>query len=200
MINAHWAGLHPGSEPAAPLATPRTCSSVDKTCRHVGGQAASARSSWAAPGCASQTSREVIPGGPAKWRKVRSGDARVIHARPPIPITCVGPSLLTSPQATTHPSASAEPSPHTWTTANSRGRCRARARTAPGRRGRERSDWQKSSYSSESVNCINLAEGPDRSIKLRESDDPDVIITTTPGRLRAFLRGVRAGEFDHLAG
>ncbi|MFE3505037.1 DUF397 domain-containing protein [Kitasatospora sp. NPDC059146] len=61
-------------------------------------------------------------------------------------------------------------------------------------------NWQKSSHSSESVNCINLAEGPDRSIKLRESDDPDVIITTTPGKLRAFLRGVRAGEFDHLTG
>ncbi|MFJ2192473.1 DUF397 domain-containing protein [Kitasatospora sp. NPDC087861] len=61
-------------------------------------------------------------------------------------------------------------------------------------------NWQKSSYSSESANCLYLAAAPDRSIKLRESDDPDVIITTTPDKLRAFLRGVRAGEFDHLAG
>ncbi|GHF54109.1 hypothetical protein GCM10018790_34980 [Kitasatospora xanthocidica] len=59
-------------------------------------------------------------------------------------------------------------------------------------------DWQKSSYSSESVNCIYLAAAPDRSVKLRESDDPDVIITTSPDRFRAFLLGVKAGEFDHL--
>ncbi|MFJ7247081.1 DUF397 domain-containing protein [Kitasatospora sp. NPDC098652] len=59
-------------------------------------------------------------------------------------------------------------------------------------------NWQKSSYSSESVNCVYLAVAPDRSIKLRESDDPDVIITTTPGKLHALLRGIKEGEFDHL--
>ncbi|MFJ2779771.1 MULTISPECIES: DUF397 domain-containing protein [unclassified Kitasatospora] len=59
-------------------------------------------------------------------------------------------------------------------------------------------NWQKSSYSSESVNCICLAAAPDGAIKLRESDDPDTIITTTPDKLRAFLRGIKAGEFDHL--
>ncbi|MGA5817697.1 DUF397 domain-containing protein [Kitasatospora sp. NPDC094028] len=59
-------------------------------------------------------------------------------------------------------------------------------------------DWQKSSFSSESVNCIELAAAPDSSIRLRESDDPDLILTTSPDGLRALLRGVRAGEFDHL--
>jgi hypothetical protein len=59
-------------------------------------------------------------------------------------------------------------------------------------------NWQKSSYSSESVNCIYLAAAPDRSIKLRESDEPDVVITTTPGKLSALLRGIKEGEFDHL--
>ncbi|MCX4757509.1 DUF397 domain-containing protein [Kitasatospora purpeofusca] len=59
-------------------------------------------------------------------------------------------------------------------------------------------NWQKSSFSSESVNCINLAVAPGRSVKLRESDDPDVIITTTPDTLRALLRGIKEGEFDHL--
>ncbi|MFC5661699.1 DUF397 domain-containing protein [Kitasatospora misakiensis] len=58
--------------------------------------------------------------------------------------------------------------------------------------------WQKSSYSSESLNCIYLAVAPDRSVKLRESDDPEIIVTTTPGKLRALLRGIKDGEFDHL--
>ncbi|MER7670893.1 DUF397 domain-containing protein [Kitasatospora sp. NPDC096128] len=59
-------------------------------------------------------------------------------------------------------------------------------------------NWQKSSYSSESANCICLAAAPERAIKIRESDEPDVIITTTADGLRALLRGFKAGEFDHL--
>ncbi|MGW2377426.1 DUF397 domain-containing protein [Kitasatospora sp. NPDC001683] len=59
-------------------------------------------------------------------------------------------------------------------------------------------NWQKSSYSSESVNCVYLAVTADRSVKLRESDDPDVVITTTPGKLRDLLLGIKEGEFDHL--
>ncbi|GAA2992525.1 MULTISPECIES: DUF397 domain-containing protein [unclassified Kitasatospora] len=59
-------------------------------------------------------------------------------------------------------------------------------------------NWQKSSYSSESANCIYLAVDPDHSVKLRESDDPDTVLTASPGALGALLCGVRAGEFDHL--
>ncbi|MFF2548878.1 DUF397 domain-containing protein [Kitasatospora sp. NPDC058063] len=102
-------------------------------------------------------------------------------------------------------------------------RCRSRARAAPGRRSerpaggawpsgisfpasrrtseRKRAwhlNWQKSSYSSESANCIYLAVAPESGIKLRERDDPDTVLTTSPGALGAFLCGVRAGEFDHL--
>ncbi|MFE7591271.1 DUF397 domain-containing protein [Kitasatospora sp. NPDC057512] len=57
--------------------------------------------------------------------------------------------------------------------------------------------WQKSSYSSESANCIYLAEAPG-SIKLRESDDPNTVLATSPGALGALLCGIKAGEFDHL--
>ena len=35
-------------------------------------------------------------------------------------------------------------------------------------------------------------------IHIRESDDPDVIVTTTPEKLKAFVLGVKAGEFDHF--
>ncbi|MFI2291311.1 DUF397 domain-containing protein [Streptomyces niveus] len=60
-------------------------------------------------------------------------------------------------------------------------------------------DWQKSSYSGTAGNCVNIAAADDGTIKLRESDDPGTIVTTTPEKLRAFILGVKAGEFDHFA-
>ncbi|MFD5436442.1 DUF397 domain-containing protein [Kitasatospora sp. NPDC127067] len=48
-------------------------------------------------------------------------------------------------------------------------------------------------------NRPQLAAAPDSTIRIRESDDPDTVLTASPGALRAFLRGVRTGEFDHLA-
>lgn len=59
--------------------------------------------------------------------------------------------------------------------------------------------WQKSSFSGEANSCVYVSTADDGSIKLRESDDPDVIVTTTPEKLRAFILGVKAGEFDHFA-
>ncbi|MEW2549868.1 DUF397 domain-containing protein [Streptomyces sp. NPDC047002] len=59
-------------------------------------------------------------------------------------------------------------------------------------------NWQKSSFSAEAASCIYLATAPDGTVKLRESDDPTTIVTTTPAKLRAFILGVKAGEFDHF--
>ncbi|WP_405365432.1 DUF397 domain-containing protein [Kitasatospora sp. NBC_00039] len=60
--------------------------------------------------------------------------------------------------------------------------------------------WQKSSYSDAdgADNCLELAPGTGVLRHLRESDDPDVVLTTTTTKLRAFILGVKAGEFDHL--
>ncbi|MGW1404633.1 DUF397 domain-containing protein [Streptomyces sp. NPDC002403] len=60
-------------------------------------------------------------------------------------------------------------------------------------------NWQKSSFSGADNNqsCIELAP-VDGSIKMRESDDPDVVVTTSVAKLRAFVLGIKAGEFDHL--
>jgi hypothetical protein len=58
-------------------------------------------------------------------------------------------------------------------------------------------DWQKSSFSSEAAACVELATVDGR-LKIRESDDPGVIVTTTPSRLRALLLGVRSDAFDCL--
>ncbi|QKW07041.1 DUF397 domain-containing protein [Streptomyces sp. NA04227] len=60
-------------------------------------------------------------------------------------------------------------------------------------------NWQKSSYSAQASDCLYLAPAEDGTIKLRESDDPATVVTTTPQNLKAFILGVKAGEFDHLA-
>ncbi|WP_435056471.1 DUF397 domain-containing protein [Streptomyces noursei] len=59
-------------------------------------------------------------------------------------------------------------------------------------------EWQKSSFSGEGAQCLYVAAPDSDTIKLRESDDPDVILTTTPANLKAFILGVKAGEFDHF--
>ncbi|ADI06665.1 hypothetical protein SBI_03544 [Streptomyces bingchenggensis BCW-1] len=59
--------------------------------------------------------------------------------------------------------------------------------------------WQKSSYCAEGNSCLNLAVAPDRTIRLRESEDPDITLTTTPAHLGTFIRAAKAGAFDHLA-
>ncbi|MFD8784679.1 DUF397 domain-containing protein [Kitasatospora sp. NPDC059599] len=60
--------------------------------------------------------------------------------------------------------------------------------------------WQKSSYSNAegANNCLELAAGAEDVRHLRESEDPSVVITTSTAKLRAFILGAQAGEFDHL--
>jgi predicted secreted Zn-dependent protease len=59
--------------------------------------------------------------------------------------------------------------------------------------------WQKSSFSGGGEGeCVEVAAGPDGLIHVRESDEPDVIAVTTPAKWAAFVKGVKAGEFDHF--
>jgi len=57
--------------------------------------------------------------------------------------------------------------------------------------------WQKSSFSGsgQDNNCVELAVSTDDRIHLRESDDPTLILTTTPARLSAFIRAIKSGDF-----
>lgn len=57
--------------------------------------------------------------------------------------------------------------------------------------------WRKSSHSEQAGNCLELAV-VDGDVLVRESDDPAVIVRTTPAKLAAFLAGAKAGEFDDL--
>ncbi|MEV7237852.1 DUF397 domain-containing protein [Streptomyces sp. NPDC051020] len=46
---------------------------------------------------------------------------------------------------------------------------------------------------------IEIAFGPDELVRLRVTDDPTNIVTTTRTKWEAFTKGVLAGEFDHFA-
>jgi hypothetical protein len=46
---------------------------------------------------------------------------------------------------------------------------------------------------------IEVAAGAGDLIHLRETSDPDTVVTTTQVKWEAFVKGVMAGEFDHFA-
>ncbi|MFI9200434.1 DUF397 domain-containing protein [Streptomyces sp. NPDC053048] len=58
---------------------------------------------------------------------------------------------------------------------------------------------QKSSYSGEGDACVYVNAAAAGTIHLRESDAPDVILTTTPQRLRPLISGIKAGTLDRAA-
>ncbi|QWF80611.1 DUF397 domain-containing protein [Amycolatopsis sp. CA-230715] len=63
--------------------------------------------------------------------------------------------------------------------------------------------WRKSSYSesggSNGGNCVEAAALPDGRIAIRNSNNPDAGVTYfTRAEMSAWLKGVKAGEFDDL--
>ncbi|MEV0261008.1 DUF397 domain-containing protein [Streptomyces sp. NPDC050617] len=59
--------------------------------------------------------------------------------------------------------------------------------------------WQKSSFSGadNNQNCVELAECSGV-IKVRESDTPDTVLSTTPEKLRGLILSVKADAFGRL--
>ncbi len=51
--------------------------------------------------------------------------------------------------------------------------------------------WQKSSYSNEGVNCVNIAAVPDGTLRLRESGAPETVLPVTRDGLAAFLVAIK---------
>ncbi|GAA2333286.1 DUF397 domain-containing protein [Streptomyces cuspidosporus] len=61
--------------------------------------------------------------------------------------------------------------------------------------------WRKSSFSEGgAVNCVEVATDPTGTPHLRESDDPDTVIATTPTALRSLLRAIKTGALDRPGG
>jgi hypothetical protein len=58
--------------------------------------------------------------------------------------------------------------------------------------------WQKSSFSPE-TNCVEVAQLPDGTIAVRNSNHPGAgMLHFTPAEIAAWIDGCAAGEFDHL--
>jgi hypothetical protein len=51
--------------------------------------------------------------------------------------------------------------------------------------------WQKSSFSPDGSDCVYLAAAPAGTILLRESDEPEVILTTGPRQLGTLIATLR---------
>ena len=58
--------------------------------------------------------------------------------------------------------------------------------------------WRKSSFSGTNPenHCVELA-ALNGEISLRESDDPEAVVTTTPASLGTFIRTAKRGGLDH---
>lgn len=46
--------------------------------------------------------------------------------------------------------------------------------------------------------CIEIAAGEGDLVHLRQTDDPENVVTTTQAKWHAFVLGVRNDEFDHF--
>ncbi|EFL23670.1 conserved hypothetical protein [Streptomyces himastatinicus ATCC 53653] len=58
--------------------------------------------------------------------------------------------------------------------------------------------WRKSSYSPNAGNCVYVRNDRDGSLRLRESDAPDTVLTTNRTTFDTFIRAAKAGHFDRL--
>ncbi|WP_413807996.1 DUF397 domain-containing protein [Streptomyces sp. OE57] len=56
-------------------------------------------------------------------------------------------------------------------------------------------NWRKSTFSENQANCVELAVVTD-GIRIRESDQPDAVIRTTPAALGVLIRAIKTGRLD----
>lgn len=54
--------------------------------------------------------------------------------------------------------------------------------------------WQKSSYSQEASSCVYLATAPDTTLRLHESDQPNVVLHTSRPALAALIAAAKKAE------
>lgn len=56
-------------------------------------------------------------------------------------------------------------------------------------------EWRKSSFCDTGISCAEVACEHERYL-IRNSNDPDVVLSFTKDEWKAFVYGVEAGEFD----
>jgi hypothetical protein len=60
--------------------------------------------------------------------------------------------------------------------------------------------WRKSSFSGDQGSCVETAMLPDGRVAVRNSNHPEAgTLFFTPLEMDAWIKGVKAGEFDDLA-
>lgn len=61
-----------------------------------------------------------------------------------------------------------------------------------------RPQWRKSTYSSDTANCVEFALLPTSEIGVRDSKDPQgAVLAYTPSAWRTFVAAVQAGALDN---
>lgn len=59
-------------------------------------------------------------------------------------------------------------------------------------------EWRKATDDPDAEAYLEIAVDPEGMVHIRESSRPEVVAVTTPAKWDAFVRGVKAGEFDHF--
>jgi hypothetical protein len=55
--------------------------------------------------------------------------------------------------------------------------------------------WQKSTYSGDSINCVHIAANPTTgTVLLHESDEPGTVLTTSPVPFDHLIRALKAAD------
>jgi hypothetical protein len=72
-----------------------------------------------------------------------------------------------------------------------------RAHTMAGSAAPTNPQWRKSTFSAES-NCVEVAALSGSDVAIRNSEAGDVVVSVSREDFRAFVLGVKAGEFDDL--
>ncbi|MFF2956520.1 DUF397 domain-containing protein [Kitasatospora sp. NPDC057965] len=60
-------------------------------------------------------------------------------------------------------------------------------------------DWQKSSFSGDQANCVEIRTGAAGLVELRESDDGGIVLPANPAAFADLLNAIKTGELDHHA-
>ncbi|WP_307805727.1 DUF397 domain-containing protein [Streptomyces chrestomyceticus] len=59
--------------------------------------------------------------------------------------------------------------------------------------------WQKSSYSNAGANCLYVATASDGSLRMRESDEPEVVLSIAREGLAAFVTVIKESGVERIA-